>query len=205
MLDGIERLNRTHGLDLAARAAVNTGEAIVAVGADRIGGALAIGDVVNTASRLQSAAPAGRLIVGEDTYRATRHAIRYETLDPVEAKGKAEVVPAWLAVEPAGAPAERPLTANPLVGRDRELELIHSLWTRAVAERRPHLVTVLGPPGIGKSRLCGEASALVEADGGRVLHGRCLPYGAQTGYQAFSQLLSRRGWHPRVGFGQRRT
>ena len=189
VLDGIEGLNRKHGLDLAARAAVNTGEAIVAVDADRTGEALAIGDVVNTASRLQSAAPPGRLIVGEETHRATRHAIRYEALAPIEAKGKAEAVPAWLAVAPVGAPAERPLAANPLVGRDRELALIHSLWTRAVAERRPHLVTVLGPPGIGKSRLCREASALVEADGGRVLRGRCLPYGAQTGYQAFPQLL----------------
>ncbi|MGI8676745.1 MAG: ATP-binding protein [Nocardioidaceae bacterium] len=189
VLEGVKELNRTHGLDLAARAAVNTGDAIVAVGADTRGEALAIGDVVNTASRLQSAAPAGRLIVGEETHRATRHAIRYEPLDPVKAKGKAEAVPAWLAVEPTGAPAERPLAANPLVGRDRELELIHSLWTRAVAERRPHLVTVLGPPGIGKTRLCHEASALVEADGGQVLRGRCLPYGAQTGYQAFPQLL----------------
>jgi class 3 adenylate cyclase len=189
VLEGIEGLNRTHGLDLAARAAVNTGEAIVAVGAGTTGEALAIGDVVNTASRLQSAAPAGRLIVGAETHRATRHAIRYEDQDPIEAKGKAEAVSAWLAVEPVVSPAERPLVANPLVGRGPELELIHSLWTRAVAERRPHLVTVLGPPGIGKSRLCHEAAALVERDGGRILRGRCLPYGAQTGYQAFPQLL----------------
>ena len=189
VLEGIGALNSTHGLDLAARAAVNTGEAIVSVGAGRAGEALAIGDVVNTASRLQSAAPIGRLIVGEETHRATRHAVRYEALAAIEAKGKAATVPAWLALEPVGAPAERPLGANPLVGRDRELELIHSLWTRAAAERRPHLVTVLGPPGIGKTRLCGEASALVEAAGGRVLRGRCLPYGAHTGYQAFPQLL----------------
>ena len=81
------------------------------------GEALAIGDVVNTASRLQTAAPAGRLLVGEETHRATRHAIRYEALAPIDAKGKAEAVPAWLAVEPVvaarraparGAPARRP-------------------------------------------------------------------------------------------------
>jgi class 3 adenylate cyclase len=189
VLDGLDALNREHGLDLAARAAVNTGDAIVAVGADRRGEALATGDVVNTASRLQSAAPPGRVIVGEETQRATRHAISYEPLEPIDAKGKAESVPAWLAVAPIGAPAERPLAANPLVGRDRELELIGSLWGRAVADRRPHLVTLLGPPGIGKSRLCSEVSARVRADGGQVLRGRCLPYGAQTGYQAVPHLV----------------
>ena len=98
-------------------------------------------------------------------------------------------MPAWLAIEPAGAPAERPLAAHPLVGRDREVALIKSLWAGVVTERRPHLVTVLGPPGIGKSRLCHEVSALVTRDGGRILRGRCLPYGAQTGYQAFPQLV----------------
>jgi class 3 adenylate cyclase/tetratricopeptide (TPR) repeat protein len=189
VLGSLEGLNREHGLDLAARAAVNTGDAVVAVSGDRAQEALAIGDVVNTASRLQSAAPTSRLIVGEDTYRATRHAIRYEPLEAVQAKGKAEPVPAWLAVEPLFAPAERPIAATPLVGRDRELELMRSLWARAVAERRPHLVTVLGPPGIGKSRLCREVSALVAEGGGQLLRGRCLPYGAQAGYQAFPQIV----------------
>jgi class 3 adenylate cyclase len=96
VLEGIGELNREHALDLAARAAVNTGEAVVAVGMTRGGDALAMGDVVNTASRLQSAAPTGRLIVGAETHRATRHAIRYEESDPVDAKGKAEVLTAWL-------------------------------------------------------------------------------------------------------------
>src|SRR5207248_1447874 len=90
VLDGIHALNREHGLELAARAAVNTGEAVVAVGPHQAGEALAMGDVVNTASRLQAAAPVGRVIVGAQTQRATRHAIRYETLAPVDAKGKAE-------------------------------------------------------------------------------------------------------------------
>jgi class 3 adenylate cyclase/tetratricopeptide (TPR) repeat protein len=189
VLESIDELNSAHGLDLAARAAVNTGDAVVAVGGDRGGQALAIGDVVNTASRLQTAAPEGRLIVGEDTHRATRHAISYEALESVQAKGKAEPVQAWLALEPVGGPAERPMAAHPLIGRDRELELMRSLWERAVAERRPHLVTLLAPPGIGKSRLCREVSALVSEDGGQVLRGRCVPYGAQTGYQAFSQII----------------
>ena len=89
VLEGIDELNREHGLDLAARAAVNTGEALVSVDAAPGGDALATGDVVNTASRLQTAAPPGRLIVGAETYRATRHAIRYEGIEAIDAKGKA--------------------------------------------------------------------------------------------------------------------
>ena len=87
VLEGIEELNREHDLDLAARAAVNTGDALVSLDGSQDGGALATGDVVNTASRLQSGAPPGRLIVGDATYRATRHVIRYTAFAPVEAKG----------------------------------------------------------------------------------------------------------------------
>ena len=188
VLEGIEELNRTHGLALAARAAVNTGEAIVAVGG-KAGEALAMGDVVNSASRLQSAAPTGRLIVGDETHRATQHTFRYEPQDAVEAKGKSEAMSAWLALEPSVEPSERPIATNPLVGRDRELELVRSLWDRVVAEQRPHLVTVLGPPGIGKSRLCREVSTFIASSGGRIVRGRCLPYGEQTGYQAFSTVI----------------
>lgn len=147
ILDGLDEMNSTHGLDLAARAAVNTGDAVVSMGASREGEALAIGDVVNTASRLQTAAPEGRLIVGEDTYRATHHSISYEPMDAVDAKGKAEPMPAWLAIEPLLAPAQRPIGGQPLVGRNRELELIGSLWSRTVAERRPHLISLIGHPG----------------------------------------------------------
>src|SRR5881227_1395848 len=105
VLEGIERLNAEHQLDLEARAAVNTGEALVSVEHARTGGALATGDVVNTASRLQTAAPPGRVVVGIETYRATRTAIRYDELEPVAAKGKVEPVEAWLAVEAITGPA----------------------------------------------------------------------------------------------------
>jgi class 3 adenylate cyclase/tetratricopeptide (TPR) repeat protein len=188
ILEAIDELNREHGLGLAARAAVNTGEAVVSLESGR-GDALATGDVVNTASRLQSAAPEGRLIVGDETHRATRHAIRYDPLAPVDAKGKTEKLRAWLAVEPVAAPADRPLAETPLLGRSRELELMRSVWSRSLSERRPHLVTVLGPPGIGKSRLCREFSWHVHADGGRIFRGRCLPYEEQVGYQGFSRLV----------------
>ena len=188
VLERIEELNREQALDLAARAAVNTGDAVVSVETARAD-ALATGDVVNTASRLQSAALPGRLLVGAETYRATRHAIRYDLVERVEAKGKADPVEAWVAVEPLLAPAERPLAKTMFVGRSNELELMSSIWTRCLTELRPHLVTVLGPPGIGKSRLCHELSLLVSSGGGRLLRGRCLPYEEQAGYQAFSRLV----------------
>ncbi|HEU4942803.1 MAG TPA: adenylate/guanylate cyclase domain-containing protein, partial [Gaiellaceae bacterium] len=188
VLERIEELNREEGLGLSARAAVNTGDAMVSVDAGRRE-ALAIGDVVNTASRLQSAAPPMRLLVGSETYRATQQAIRYEPAGPVDAKGKAEPVEAWLAVEPLAEPAERPLGVGPLVGRSHELEVMTSVWTRCLSELRPHLVTVLGPPGIGKSRLCHEVSMFVQSSGGRIVRGRCLPYEEQVGYQAFSRLV----------------
>ena len=174
---------------LQVRAAVNTGDAIVALGSrPEAGEAIALGDVVNTASRLQTSAPPGGLVVGEETYRATRNVIRYRELEPVTAKGKRDPVEAWLALEPIGAPAERPATTAPLVGRSRELAMLDSIWERAAAELRPHLVTIVGPTGIGKSRMAAEIVSRIEATGARSVRGRCLPYG-QTGYRAFTEQV----------------
>jgi class 3 adenylate cyclase/tetratricopeptide (TPR) repeat protein len=180
---------REDGFSLAARAAVNTGEAIVSVNRRDAGDALAIGDVVNTASRLQSAAPVGRLVVGAETRRATRHAVAYEQLTPLDAKGKAKPIEIWLATRVVSEPAERPGTSGRFVGRARELDLIRSVWRQATLERRPHVVTVVGPTGIGKSRLCREVAAEVDAGDGLLLRGRCLPYEEQTGYHASAQLV----------------
>jgi class 3 adenylate cyclase len=190
VVHAMEDLNRGR-LDrpLQVRAAVNTGEAVVAMGSrPESGEALAMGDVVNTASRLQTSAPTGGLVVGDETYRATRHVIRYRELAPIDAKGKSEPVEAWLALAPIGAPAERPATTAPLVGRSRELSMVDSIWERAAAELRPHLVTIVGPTGIGKSRMASEILSRVEATGARAVKGRCLPYG-QTGYRAFSEQV----------------
>jgi len=187
-LAAVQELNRSRpDLDLVARAAVNTGEAVVATGArHQDGEALAMGDVVNTASRLQAAAPPGRLIVGEETYRATHDGIRYEAIGAVETKGKKEPVKAWLAVEPI-APGERRSGGGRLVGRERELALLRSVWESSAKENRPHLVTVIGPPGIGKSRLSREFASLVQAGGGRSIRGRCLPYDTRDVYGAFAE------------------
>jgi class 3 adenylate cyclase len=190
VVHAMDDLNRDRSdSPLQVRAAVNTGEAVIAVGSrPETGEALAMGDVVNTASRLQSSAPSGGLVVGEETYRATRHVIRYRDLEPIDAKGKRDPVETWLALEPIGAPAERPATTAPLVGRARELSLLDSIWERAAAEHRPHLVTIVGPTGIGKSRMAAEIISRIEATGARAVKGRCLPYG-QTGYRAFEEQV----------------
>jgi class 3 adenylate cyclase/energy-coupling factor transporter ATP-binding protein EcfA2 len=191
VLEAIQELNKeSPELDLTVRAAVNTGEAIVdARSHPDIAEGLAHGDVVHTASRLQTGAPPGALIVGEETYRATRQAISYEPIDPVVAKGKRNPLTAWRAVEVLTAPAERPTSATPMIGRDRELALLRSLWDASVSESRPQLVTVVGPPGIGKTRLTQEFAALVEEAGGRVIRGRSVPYGGSAGYRAFAQQV----------------
>src|SRR5581483_446307 len=107
-----------------------------------------------------------------------------------DAKGKAESPEAWLVVAARSEPGERRTAATPLVGRTNELALLRSLWAGCLGERRPHLVTVVGPPGIGKSRLCREFSAQVASDGGRLLRGRCLPYEERVGYGAFGGVVS---------------
>jgi class 3 adenylate cyclase len=172
--------------DVEVRIAVNTGEALVSLGArPELGEAMVAGDVVNTASRLQSAAPVGGVIVGSETYATTRDAIEYEPAAPVEAKGKAEPIEAWLAVRALHAAGERRQSGD-LVGRTRELEVLRGTWERAAAESVPHLVTVLGPAGIGKTRLAQEFEEIVAELGGRSVRGRSLPYRESSAYFAFS-------------------
>ena len=173
---------------LQVRIAVNTGEAIVELAArPHQGEALIAGDVVNTAARLQTAAPVGAVLVGQETYTSTRTSIEYRPAPPVAAKGKADPVHAWLATRAIAPAGERPLTPIPMVGRERELEVLTRIWDGVAERRRPHLVTVFGPAGIGKSRLALELSQHVASLDGRVLRGRSAPYGASSPYSAFAQ------------------
>ncbi|MHB8463305.1 MAG: ATP-binding protein [Acidimicrobiales bacterium] len=175
---------------LPIRIGINTGEVMFApVGPDAHRHQTVTGDIVNTAARLQTAAAPGGILVGEQTWRATRAVVTYEDVGSLTLKNKAEPVPAWLALRVASSPVERAVSAVPMVGRDAELDVLLGTWRRVVGDARPHLITVLGPAGIGKSRLCQELRLAVESDGGRVLRGRSLPYGESTGYGAFAQLV----------------
>jgi class 3 adenylate cyclase/tetratricopeptide (TPR) repeat protein len=175
---------------LPLRVGVNTGEMMFApVGPEGARQFTVMGDAVNTASRLQSAAPGGGVLVGEETFLATRAAIRYEPMPPFHAKGKEEPVRAWLALDTPATPSARPVSTVALVGRDAELGMLSTIWRRVTSERTPQLVTLLGPPGIGKTRLSRELAAAVIAQRGQALNGRCLPYGERTGYGAFAQQV----------------
>jgi len=189
--DSLNEMNEADPtLDLQARVAVNTGEAIVALGArPSHGEAMVAGDVVNTASRLQSAAPPGEILVGQETYLSTRSVIGYRQTESVDAKGKSLPVPAWIAVAPMAAVGERSFSHVPMIGRGAELAVVRGIWERVVEDSRPHLVTVFGPAGIGKSRLAHEAAQRVIASGGRSLRGRSIAYGESSAYGAFAQQV----------------
>ena len=175
---------------LQIRVAVNTGEAIVELAArPDHGEAMVAGDVVNTAARLQSAAPVGAVIVGEETYRATRNVVEYRPAQPVLGKGKSAPIQAWLAIRTTSHAGERPMAPVPMIGRDRELEVLTGIWERVTHEGRAQFVTVFGPAGIGKSRLGLELAKLVADQGARAMRGRSTPYGASTPYSAFAQLV----------------
>jgi class 3 adenylate cyclase len=178
--------------DLQVRIAVNTGEAFVALDArPAYGESMIAGDVVNTASRLQNAAPVGGIIVGEETYLATRAAIEYEPAPPVVAKGKEQVLPVWVAVRATTAAGERLTTQASIVGRSNELDLLRAVWRRVAGEQLPHLVSIFGVAGVGKSTLTREFAGIAAAAGALVVRGRSLPYRESSAYGAFSsQVMS---------------
>jgi predicted ATPase/class 3 adenylate cyclase len=180
------------GRNLNVRIGVNTGEVVVALSARPSEGEwMAAGDVMNTAARLQAAAPVNGILVGEATYRAARDAIEFVEAEPVAAKGKSEPVPVWIAVAPRALPrAETPDRDSPLVGRGEELGLLRDALARARRERRPQLVTLVGLPGIGKSRMLFELRAAVDESGDAVawLQGRSLPYGDGITFWALAEM-----------------
>jgi class 3 adenylate cyclase/tetratricopeptide (TPR) repeat protein len=181
------------GLNLQVRIAVNTGEAMIALGArPSEGEGMAAGDVVNSAARMQSAAPVGGILVGETTYRATRQAIEYRDAEPIAAKGKADPVPVWEAVAARwrfGVDVAQ-LGGSELVGRGEELDLLRDALNRARRERASQLVTLVGEPGIGKSRLVYELFKAVDAEPDLTYwrQGRSLPYGDGVTFWALSEM-----------------
>lgn len=163
---------------LRMRIGINTGE--VLVGGLRAGGDwTAMGDVVNTASRLQSMAEPGTVVVGPETHAATASVVRYTPLGALEARGRSAPVEAWVAEETVAPPGRRTRRLDvPLVGRDEERAILDSLVSAAVRRRRAASVVVVGEAGMGKTRVVEEAAARAAADyGATVLEGACVPYG----------------------------
>jgi class 3 adenylate cyclase len=182
-------LAERHGVELAMRIGVNTGEVLAGSGGDQF---MVTGDAVNVAARLQQTAEPGEIVAGERAYLAARGALAFEPLDERALKGKSLPVAAFRVLGTAAAvrPRGLPGIAARLVGRDRELSLLETLYRAAVEEERPRLVTILGEAGVGKTRLTEEFVARV--DGERpvaVYRGRCLPYGEGITYWALREIL----------------
>ena len=175
-------------LDLHVRIGVSTGE--VAAG---VGETLVTGDTVNVAARLEEAAEPGEILIGEQTERLVRDRVRAEALAPVELKGKTNAVAAFrlLEVLPDAPAFTRPSDA-PFVGRAEEVEVLRLAAERAAGERLPQLCTIVGPPGIGKSRLAREFLAGV-GEKPRILVGRCLPYGEGITYWPLGEIVRQVG------------
>ncbi len=177
--------------NLSVRIGVNTGEAVTAARDDRQ--FMVSGDAVNVAARLQQGAEPGEVVVGPLTEQLTRSVIDYERRERIAAKGKIEPLAAFRALR---ARTEVPQQARgvpglhaPLVGRRRELRLLLDTFARTAEDRRPHLFTLIGAAGVGKSRLVTEALAALGSSGARLLRGRCLPYGRGITYWPFIEMV----------------
>jgi len=193
--EAIEELNEaTPNLDLSIRAAVNSGEGLVTLGArPQAGEGMVTGDVVNTASRLQGIAPVGGVAVGEITYRSTKDLIEYEELDPVTVKGKPEPIPVWRAVSARsrfGVDVDM-APKTPFIGRDFDLGALKNAYQRTLRESSVQLVTITGEPGVGKTRLLGEFSSFVDEQDEIVYwrQGRSLPYGEGITFWALGEIV----------------
>jgi class 3 adenylate cyclase/tetratricopeptide (TPR) repeat protein len=179
-------------LGVEVRIGVNTGEALVHLDVDpHSGEGFATGDTMNTAARLEAAAPVMGVVVGVETHRATADAITYEYLSPVIAKGKAKPVPAWRALHPVARIGSAQRDRTPFVGRDLELSMLAQLFERARSRPSTEFVTIVGEPGLGKSRLVRELSRHIEALNELVTwrEGRCPPYGDGISFWALGEIV----------------
>ena len=195
ILEAIEELNEVDpALSLQVRIGINTGEAVVSLGArPEEGEGIVTGDVVNTASRLQGVAPVNAIAVSEATFRSTERIFDYEELPPVEVKGKAEPLALYRPLAQRarfGSEVTRPHT-TPLVGRELEKPLLIGTFGRAMQQRSCQLVTIVGEPGVGKSRLCQELFQHLydRTELTRWRQGRCLPYGEAIAFWALGEIV----------------
>ena len=182
-----DEFERVWGVRILTRTGVNTGEVIA--GDPARAHSFIAGDAVNVASRLQEAAEPGEIVVGETTYRLVKDSVSAEALAPLTVKGKSEPIAAWRIVDVV--PAERRWTRrldSPLVGRHRELAVLEDVFGGTVHSRTCRLVTVIGPAGVGKSRLTSELLRRLGQDA-TVVGGRCLPYGEGITFWPIVEVL----------------
>ena len=176
-------LEATRDLGLDARVGVEAGEVVVGEGDSTF----ATGEAINLAARLQQHASAGQILIGPAAYRLTLDRIEVEDAGPVEVRGRTEPLWAWRALRAYDTGPRALSLEAPLVGRDDELSLLENTYARAVKNRRAHLVTLFGEPGVGKSRLAREFLETLE--GATVLQGRCLPYGEGITYWPLAEMV----------------
>lgn len=185
-----EGLERDFGVRLEARIGVNTGE--VVAGDGRSQDRLATGDAVNVAARLEQAAAPGEILLGGQTLELAAGVVEVEQVEPLLLKGKADAVAAYRLLGIADSPSSEGGGDVPLVGRRDELARTRRIFDEAVSARRCGLVTVFGPPGIGKSRFGREVAADLSAEA-IVLTGRCLPYGEGITYWPLREIFAAAG------------
>ena len=190
MRDALARLNeeleRRFRVRIETRTGVNTGEIVAA---DPSGQSLPLGDAANVAARFEQAAEPGEILIGDSTYRLVSDAVLAESVEPLALKGKGQPVPAWRLLEVVQGTAGRLRRLDsPMVGRDEELGRLVDAFDRAVRERGVEIATVVGEPGLGKSRLTAEFLSAV-AHRARVLRGRCLSYGDGITWWPVSEIV----------------
>ena len=189
-----EHLEALGGAPLKLRVGINTGEALVRLGiAPTSGKGFLSGDSINTASRIQSVAPEMGVAVGLGTFEATAAAFDYDELEPAVLKGKTDPVRVFHAKAPR-ARLGSDLTRThdtPFIGREIDLAIIKRVFEKTVAAGSPQLITVVGEPGLGKSRIVAELGRYVDDLPARITwrHGRCLPYGEGITFWALGEIL----------------
>ncbi len=181
------------GAPVSVRIGINTGEALARLDlAPTTGDGFLAGDAVNTAARLQSAAPPGGILVGPATYALTSRLFRFEEQEPVALKGKAEPLPVWLVLAPVSRTgADHASFSSIFVGRRDEIARLEALLEQAIRRRSAGVALISGEPGIGKSRLLAEFFRLLDQRSHDVTwrQGRCLPYGEGIAFWPLGEIV----------------
>jgi predicted ATPase/class 3 adenylate cyclase len=178
----LQILSTVEELGLQVRIGVEAGEVVV----EDAESTFATGDAVNVAARLQQNAPEGGILIGQGVLRLAGPRVEAEEFAALDVRGRDAPLRSWRLIAVRGWTG-RPLATAPLVGREAELELLQNTYARAVRDRRAHLVTIFGEPGIGKSRLVHEFVEGIER--ATILRGRCLPFGEGVTYWALAEMV----------------